>query len=220
VGPAVRGVLFDFGHTLFDTAGSVDLVVERSRALGHPIDRATAHDLWDTARIVSRTPEEMAKGRDRTAALHRSCWLDLWQPLDDRCPGIAHELYEFETGPLGWTPFVDVIEVLGELQRRGIPMAVVSDVAFDLRPIFKHHGVDAFIHTYVLSFEAGSIKPDGKLFGIAANAIGVPLSECLMVGDNPSNDGFGALAGVRTLLLPMVASGTPRGLANVLRFLD
>jgi HAD superfamily hydrolase (TIGR01549 family) len=120
---------------------------------------------------------------------------------------------------LGWTPFVDTIEVLSEVHRRRIPMAVVSDVAFDLRPIFAHHGVDPFITTYVLSFERGSIKPDGKLFGIACAEIGVAERDALMVGDNPVNDGAGVNAGVRTLLLPMVVSGTPRGLSAILHLL-
>jgi putative hydrolase of the HAD superfamily len=215
----VKGVLLDFGHTLFDTAGSVDFIVDRSVALGHPINRVDAHDLWDSARLRSRTPNEIAKGRDRTAELHRSCWLELWSSLDDRCPGMAAALYELECGPLGWTPYIDVHDVLGEIQRRNIPMAVVSDVAFDLRPIFRHHDVDQFIHTYVLSFEHGSIKPDGKLFAIACEALGVHPAEALMVGDNPNNDGAGAVHGVRTLLLPMVASGRPRGLADVLNLL-
>jgi FMN phosphatase YigB (HAD superfamily) len=216
----IKGVLLDFGHTLFDTAGSVDFIVEWSGRQGHPITSHDALELWDAARVVSRGPAEIAKGRDRTPALHRSCWIDLWQPLDEQCPGLAAALYDFEKGPLGWTPFVDTIAVLGEIHRRGIPMAVVSDVAFDLRPIFEHHGVDPFITTYVLSFERGSIKPDGKLFGIACAEIGVIEADALMVGDNPVNDGVGVTAGVRTLLLPMVPSGTPRGLAAIVSLLS
>jgi FMN phosphatase YigB (HAD superfamily) len=217
---SIKGVLLDFGHTLFDTAGSVDFIVEWSAARGHPLAESEARQLWDAARIASRAPAEIAKGRDRTPALHRSCWIDLWQRLDDLCPGLAATLYDFEKGPLGWTPFVDTIAVLGEIHRRGIPMAVVSDVAFDLRPIFEHHGVDPFITSYVLSFERGSIKPDGKLFGIACAEIGVAEADALMVGDNPVNDGAGVTAGVRTLLLPMVESGTPRGLSAILPMLS
>jgi FMN phosphatase YigB (HAD superfamily) len=215
----VKGVLLDFGHTLFDTVGSVDFIVDWSARHGHAISPPDAHTLWDAARVVSRTPGEIAKGRDRSPALHRSCWIDLWAALDKRCPGLAKALYDFEKGPLGWTPFVDTIPVLCEIQQRGIPMAVVSDVAFDLRPIFEHHGIDPFISTYVLSFERGSIKPDGKLFGIACAEIGVAERDALMVGDNPVNDGAGVNAGVRTLLLPMVPSGTPRGLSAILQLL-
>jgi FMN phosphatase YigB (HAD superfamily) len=216
----IKGVLLDFGHTLFDTVGSVDFIVDWSAQHGHPIAHDDAHELWDAARVTSRGPAEIAKGRDRTPALHRSCWIDLWAALDAKCSGMAAALYDFEKGPLGWTPFVDTIEVLSEIQRRGIPMAVVSDVAFDLRPIFEHHGVDPFIATYVLSFERGSIKPDGKLFGIACAEIGVAESDALMVGDNPVNDGVGVTVGVRTLLLPMVPSGTPRGLAAIVSLLS
>lgn len=210
-------VLFDFGHTLFDTSASVDYIVEWSAAAGHPIARPDALSLWDDARVRSRSVDEIAKGRDRTPALHQSCWTGLWHALEARCPGVADALYSFEAGPHGWIPYVDSHEVMAELQRRGIPMAVVSDVGFDLRPIARHHGLDQFVSAYVLSYERGSIKPDGKLFGIAAGELGVSLSECLMVGDNHVNDGAGVAAGVMTLLLPAVASGQPRGLAAVLR---
>ena len=83
--------------------------------------------------------------------------------------------------------------------------------------LFRHHGLDHHVDTYVLSYERGSIKPDGKLFGVAAAELGVPLVESLMVGDNHLNDGAAVAAGVTTLLLPAVASGHARGLATVLQ---
>ena len=211
-----RAVLFDFGHTLFDTSASVDFVVEWSAGTESPLAHPVAAALWEEARVRSRSADEITKGRDRSPDLHRSCWTALWHELEARCPGVAAALYEFESGPFGWIPYADTNEVMSELSRRGIPIAVVSDVGFDLRPIFRHHGLDHHVDTYVLSYERGSIKPDGKLFGVAAAELGVPLAESLMVGDNHLNDGAGVSAGVTTLLLPAVASGCARGLATLL----
>ncbi len=208
----VRGVLFDFGHTLFDTASSVDFIVQWTTNHGRPLNVADASELWEAARAASRTPAELAKGRDRSAPLHAMCWLDLWADLDAECPGVAAALYDHETGPLGWSPYSDVLGVMAELAAMGVKMAVVSDVAFDLRVLCRYHGIDQFVDAYVLSYERGSIKPDGLLFAQACDELGVGMDEALMVGDNPANDGAGAPAGVRTLLLPMVPSGQPRGL--------
>jgi FMN phosphatase YigB (HAD superfamily) len=216
VGP-IKAVLFDWGHTLFDTASSVERIVEFSRTTEHPMAPARAEELWEAARVASRSPEEIGKGRDRSPELHRRCWTDLWAPLDAECPGVAAALYEHETTAAGWSPFVDVGQVLGELKQRGIKLAVVSDVAFDLRPILAHYGLDELIDAWVLSYEHGSIKPDGLLFGIACEALGVAPGDALMVGDNHHNDGNGVTAGLRVYLMPQVVSGSPRGLDAVLR---
>ena len=68
-----RAVLFDFGHTLFDTSASVDFVVEWSAGTESPLDHPVAAELWEAARVRSRSADEIAKGRDRSPDLHRSC---------------------------------------------------------------------------------------------------------------------------------------------------
>jgi len=216
----VRAVFFDWGHTLFDTPGSVGFIVDWSRRHGATIDVDDAERLWEAARRHSRTVEEIAKGRDKDAAVHRECWIALWSELDARAPGLAAALYEFETSAAGWVPFVDTGDVLRALHEKGVPVVIVSDVPFDLRPILAHYDLHRYVHSYVLSGEHGTIKPELRLFGIALEAVGVAPSEALMVGDNHNNDGAAIEAGIRTLLLPHAISGTPRGLNAVLALLD
>ena len=79
----------------------------------------------------SRRADEIAKGRDKSAALHRGCWMALWADLERRCPGISEPLYEFETSAAGWAPYVDVEGVLQALADRDVPVVIVSDVAFE-----------------------------------------------------------------------------------------
>jgi HAD superfamily hydrolase (TIGR01509 family) len=215
VGP-IRGVLFDWGHTLFDTASSAERIVAYSETTDRPMTYERAWELWEAARVASRAPEEIAKGRDRGPAEHRQCWLDLWAGLEAECPGVGDVLYEHETSAAGWSPFIDARSTLESLKRQGIKIAVVSDVAFDLRPILAHYDLAQFVDSWVLSYERGSIKPDGLLFGIACDELGIAPSEALMVGDNHNNDGAGVTAGLRVYLMPHVESGTERGLNAVL----
>ncbi|MCU1401014.1 MAG: hydrolase [Acidimicrobiales bacterium] len=223
----VRAVFFDWGHTLFDTAGSVEFVVDWTLRNGGVTDGPSAgpdpadvRALWDHARRRSRTPEEIVKGRDKSAAMHRECWLALWSELDARWPGVAAALYEFETSAAGWTPYVDTEEVLRDLHERNMPVVIVSDVPFDLRPILAHYGLDGLVHSFVLSGEHGTIKPELELFRIALQTVGVEPDEVLMVGDNAANDGAAVEIGIRTLLLPAVPSGSPRGLWAVADLID
>ena len=221
----VRAVLIDWGHTLFDTAGSTNFLADWTRRSAGVTDgpqptSADIHAMWDAARLRSRSAEELAKGRDKDAATHRACWVSLWAELEARWPGVADALYEFETSAAGWSPYVDTEEVLRALKQREIPVVVVSDVPFDLRPIFAHYGLDSYVHSFVLSGEHGTIKPELELFRIALAAVGVDAADALMVGDNNVNDGAAIDVGIRTLLLPPATSGEPRGLWAVLDLVD
>lgn len=211
----IDAVLFDWGHTLFETGSSIDFVVDRAATLGADVPRTTWERVWEDARQRSRTPAEIAKGRDLSPELHRRCWLELWAELDALCPGLAEELYTHETSAAGWQPYSDTRATLEALRDRGIPVVVVSDVAFDLRPIFEHHSMLDLVHDFVLSGEHGTIKPDGRLFHIALDLLGVAPGRALMVGDNPANDGAAVTVGIRTLLLP----DHPHSLAPVLALL-
>ena len=212
-------MLFDWGHTLFDTAGSVEFIVEWATRSGHSVTADDAAQLHLAALQRSRQPEELAKGRDLSAEVHRSCWLDLWIDLEAAVPGVAEPLYEVETSAVGWSPYPDTADVLHALAATGVPVAIVSDVPFDLRPIFDHYGLLHLVDVFVLSGEHASLKSEGKLFELALEALGKAPGDVLMVGDNPANDGTAVGLGIRTLLLPHPAPGAPRGLAAVLQLI-
>jgi putative hydrolase of the HAD superfamily len=79
--------------------------------------------------------------------------------------------------------------VLRELRGRGVPVAVVSNIGWDLRPVFRANGLDEFVDTYVLSFELGVQKPDPGIFTVACERLGLAPAEVLMVGDSREADG-------------------------------
>lgn len=212
----VAAVLIDFGHTLFDNDTSVEFLAREAAALGAADAAEELAVLFADALVRSRTPEEMAKGRDLGPDRHRACWTALWSELDVRCPGIAERLYEHEISPAGWHPYADVQPVLESLRARGVPLAVVSDTGWDIRPVFAHHDLARFFDAFVLSYEVGVTKPAPAMFEQACAALGVEPGEALMVGDNHRSDGGAVEVGCRVLLLPPVPSGSSRGLHAVL----
>jgi putative hydrolase of the HAD superfamily len=211
----LRAVLFDFGDTLFERRGGWQLVVETATRLGYPVDDEVARALWRDVQLAARTPEELAKGRDLSAQAHRACWTALYRATDAIGPGMAEALYEVEAGVDGWVPFPDVAPTLAALAGRGVPIGVVSDTGWDIRPVLAAHGLDGFVGAYVLSFEHGVAKPAAVLFHQACAALGVSPAETVMVGDNPLTDGGAAAAGLASYILPGVEPGSPRGLAPV-----
>jgi HAD superfamily hydrolase (TIGR01509 family) len=195
-------VLFDFGHTLFDTIPARVCTAEFEKASGRHVNADAFGAAWETVRLRARQPDELAKGRDVSAAAHRRCWLDLLAPLDDLAPGLAEFTYGFESSARGWQPYPDARDVLTELRTRGIPVGVVSDCGWDIRAVFEAHELYALIDTFDLSYEHGICKPDARIFHSACAQLGVEPGTTLMVGDSWLTDGGAAAIGIATLILP------------------
>ena len=136
-----RAVLFDFGDTLFGRAGAHRAIVEAAAGLGVEVDETTARNLWAEIQARARTPEELAKGRDLSPEAHRACWTALYSRLDVVVAGLGAALYEREIDPLGWEPFPDAGATLVALRTAGVPVGVVSDTGWDIRPVFAAHGL-------------------------------------------------------------------------------
>ena len=215
--PPIEAVLFDFGHTLFDTPSSVDFLVEEAAARGVRVDRTLMAMRWMRIRDESRTAAAMSKGRDLSAAQHHRCWLELFAPFDLVAPGLAEALYAHETSAAGWRPYPDAAPLFAQLTAARIPMGVVSDTGWDIRPVFAAHGLADAIGVFVLSGEYGVTKPAPELFEAACTVLGAEVGATLMVGDNHRTDGGAVDAGLQALLLPLPPPGEARGLDAVAR---
>jgi HAD superfamily hydrolase (TIGR01549 family) len=215
----LSAVLFDFGETLFGHARGHLAIVDVARTLGVDVDETTAAGLWRDIHRQAARPEEMVKGRDLSLERHRAAWLDLYAPAESLASGMAEALYALESSPAGWQSFPDTAPTLETLVANGISIAVVSDTGWDIRPVFEASGLDDYVDVWVLSGEHGRAKPAVELFELACRQLEVDAGEALMVGDNPLTDGGAIAAGIRTYLLPVVAPGSNRGLAGVLRLL-
>ncbi|WP_407343648.1 HAD family hydrolase [Pengzhenrongella phosphoraccumulans] len=89
-----------------------------------------------------------------------------------------------------------------ELRRRGVRVAVLTDIHFDVRPAFAAAGFADTVEAFILSFEQGIQKPDPRMFHRTLAALGVGPDDALMVGDRSGPDGAAVEAGITTLLLP------------------
>ena len=215
---ALKAVVFDFGDTLLHRTGGPRLLREAAARRGVDVGEAEASSLWDEIQRRARTPDEIARGRDLSEEAHRRCWLALYRVADELAPGISEDLYAAERD--GWSPYEDTVPVLRALRTAGVPIAVLSDTGFDIRPLFARWGLADLIDAWILSFEHGVAKPAPELFASACSAIQTPPREALMVGDNRLTDGGAVDTGMPTLLLPRWPGSGPRGLTLVLTLLE
>ena len=204
----MRAVLFDFSGTLasleardewftgtgFDAAQRAN-VMDR---LTHPTASVT-HHAWEY--------------RDLDPALHREAYLHVLQ-TSGLADEHAEELYRLVTDPAEWSVYPDTAFVLTSLRQNGIRTAVVSNIAWDIRPVLTAAEVDEF----VLSFEVGAAKPDPRIFTEALARLDVPAEQALMIGDSEENDGAARELGCSFALVdPLPIANRPTGLIDALR---
>ena len=128
--------------------------------------------------------------------------------------GLAQALYDvmLET----WRPYDDALPTLRELKRRGMKLALISNIGRDVRPVLERGKMAGLFDAVVLSYEVGVLKPHGSIFERALAALGAEPGDALMVGDSARDDAGAAAIGIRTLLLPRT-EGREHGLDVVLR---
>ncbi|MEV4341363.1 HAD-IA family hydrolase [Streptomyces sp. NPDC049590] len=205
----MTAVLFDFSGTLFRVEPTESwlraVLTETGHRLPEPELTRLARALEEAGALSGgAAPKEVPADlaglwavRDKSARLHRAAYTGLSRrvPLPD--PALHDALYERHMTPAAWTPYPDAPEVLRTLRERGIGVGVVSNIGWDPRPVFRAHGLDRYVDTYVLSYEHGVQKPDPRLFAVACEALGADPRRVVMVGDSRAADGGAAALGCR-----------------------
>ncbi|GHD86258.1 HAD family hydrolase [Streptomyces naganishii] len=203
----MTAVLFDFSGTLFrvePTESWLRAVLEEAGlTLGDGELGRAARALEEAGALPgganpSQLPDELADlwaVRDSSAELHRAAYTALSRQVTLPDPALHDALYDRHMTPAAWAPYPDAAEVLSTLRGRGIGVGVVSNIGWDLRPVFRAHGLDPYVDAYVLSYEHGVQKPDPRLFATACAALGAEPEDVVMVGDNRHADGGAAALG-------------------------
>lgn len=207
----IRGVLFDYSGTLFRLEPG-------SWGDGLPLADDELTRLLTAPTTPSRhLPAELAESwakRDLDPEIHRQVYVGSL-----RAAGIevADALYERMLEPTSWRPYPDTLPALRRLRAAGIPVAVLSNISWDIRDVFQRNGAGSLVDEYVLSFAEGVAKPDPKIFLLACQRIGVAPERVLMIGDSGENDGAAAGIGCRTAIVePLPTTGRPDALLAAL----
>ncbi|MFD9703387.1 HAD family hydrolase [Lentzea sp. NPDC059081] len=200
-----RAALFDFSGTLFrlehpGLGANGDLM----RAMTAPVGLADGMD------------PELADGwlrRDLDPDVHR--WVHV-KLLNDALVPDAEAFYDQLVHPDSWQPYPDTRAALEHL--RDVPVAIVSNIAWDIRAVFEKYDLTHLVDEFVLSYEEGVIKPDPKIFTTACERLGVDPRDAVMVGDSEEADGAAVAIGCSFRLVnPVPTSDRPDALLAVAR---
>jgi HAD superfamily hydrolase (TIGR01509 family) len=219
---SIRAVLFDYSGTLFrleeDESWFDGMLVDEREVDGHVQAELMRRLTAPVGRSVEMTPEAYNAwvNRDLAPHLHREAYLHVLREsgLADHH---AESLYGRVIDPSSWTPYPDTAEVLKGLHEQGIKTAVVSNIAFDVRPAFQTIGVADCVDEFVLSYKVGAIKPNAAIFETALTWLGVPAEHAVMVGDSDEADGGARAIGCGFVLVdPLPTAERRDGLRSAL----
>jgi HAD superfamily hydrolase (TIGR01509 family) len=219
----LRAVLFDYSGTLFRLEESdswfAGMHVDDRAVDGHVQAELMRRLTAPTGRSVEMDEQTYQAwvNRDLAPHLHREAYLHVLREsgLADHH---AEALYDRVVSPSSWTPYPDTATVLAGLRRQGISTAVVSNIAFDVRPAFDAIDVGEHVSEFVLSFEVGAVKPAPEIFETALARLGVDAADALMIGDSEEADGGARDVGCRFALVdPLPTDQRPDALIEALK---
>lgn len=222
---AINAVIFDFSGTLFRLEPDLISGIDLSGATDSVHGTVDAEELMrrmttSSGGLVGLEGEYLQAWHDRDLdpMLHRKAYMEVL-----RCSGVTDErvaaaIYERTVDPMSWVPYPDTEATLKGLSGAGFAVGLLSNIAFDLRAAFTSRGLDAYVDSFVLSYEEGVVKPDPTIFRLALRRLGVPAEQALMVGDNAEADGAARDLGCAFALVePTTPDERPDGLFRALR---
>jgi len=214
---SIQGVLIDFSGTLFRLEINESWLADK-----HGAEHAQHLMRVLTAPVGPGThlPPDLAKHwdqRDLDPETHQLVYTESLRVAGLSEPGEAEDGYRRMLDPASWQIYPDVRAALERLRDKHIPVAVVSNIAWDVRTSFDRFGITDLVSEFVLSFQEGSVKPAEKIFRIACDRLGVPPQQALMIGDSPEADGGAAALGCAVEIVePLPTTERPNALLTAL----
>ena len=213
----VRGVLFDFGYTLFSHAPLAETIGDCAQRLGAAMSHGQAQALAARIDAAAMTPEELVHPRDLDATVWAQRWKELYGIADEVADDLGEAVYGSMHDPVEWVPYRETAHTLRTLSQRGISVGIISNTGWNVRDAFAAHSLSNVVTSFTLSYECGLVKPDRQIFVEACSRLELVSGDVLMVGDDPQSDGGAVSAGIRTLLLPpALPPGADNGVGAVL----
>ncbi len=193
-----RAVLLDFHNTLA-VLRSVDGWINEAGARiasgpgSGPMPLERIRNVWADAKRLFPTLDW-----DLDPAAHRHAFVSTLSHDGAMSIDFVEALYE--TMPNQWVLNDGAADFLARASDAGMRLAIVSNIALDIRPALKRWGIASALDAVILSYEVGFVKPDPRIFQLAADSLGIDPADCLMIGDSAHDDVGGAVLGIQCLI--------------------
>jgi HAD superfamily hydrolase (TIGR01509 family) len=198
-GTTTRALLIDFGGTLFLGLDGKRWLATAARKAGIELTAGQHRTL--AAQLDSRLRYIRLPGSDLSPAAHQQSLLPVLESLvSDATLGAA--LYDVQAADDFWQPRSGARELLRRAGQQDLRVVVVSNIPWDIRPLFSAADLRDHVHGFTLSCEVGAEKPDKLIFEHALGIANCTPAQAVFVGDDPVNDAGALDAGIPVILVP------------------
>jgi putative hydrolase of the HAD superfamily len=111
--------------------------------------------------------------------------------------------------------FPEVLDVIAELRRRDIRLAVVSDAWPSLPEMHVAVGLGGCFEVYAISAVLGCNKPDPRMYRHASDGLGLEPHECLFVDDVPELVAVAIALGYDAVMMRRNGEHVPEGIRAI-----
>ncbi|AUB54629.1 haloacid dehalogenase [Methanobacterium subterraneum] len=183
----IKAVFFDIDDTLYDTSGFAKLA--RKAALQAMIDAGLPLSQQEAYLLLREIIKEKGSNYDKHFNILTKRVMGDENPLLIAVGMITYHNVKFALLRL----FPDTMSTLIYLKKKDYQMGVISN-GLTIKQWEKliRLGLYHFFDEVVTSQEAGSEKPDSKIFQLAVERMGCKAEESVMVGNKFSEDILGA----------------------------
>src|SRR5919201_4852485 len=220
----IEAVLFDYGHTLVDFRRTEEALLEAYTAIRTRIEAALQIEAPEVGHLIDRVANEVDRRVAASYDERRLEELDLVALFDEILlstlgltvpPDVVRHIVALDHSAYSHTITVseDTLRVLEELKEDGLKLGVISNVSLlpDLmREDLRALGILQRLDAAMFSSEAGTRKPDPRIFLRLLEELGVSAERAVFVGDRLGDDVSGAKGvGMRTVLTREFRSEEP-----------
>jgi HAD superfamily hydrolase (TIGR01662 family) len=211
----IQAVLFDYGHTLVDFRRTEEALLEAYEAIRNRIEAALEIEAPEVGHLIDRVANEVDRRVARSYDERRMEELDLVATFDEILlstlgltvpPDVVRHIVALDHSAYSRTITVtpETLDVMQQLKATGLRLGLISNVSLlpdlmreDLRALGMLRHLDAA----TFSSEAGTRKPNPRIFKRVLDDLGVAPDRSVFVGDRLGDDIAGAKGvGMRTVL--------------------
>ena len=195
-----KAISFDLDETLSDGSHFKAATVETSRLVAERVADLSASQVLEAngrafTSQLGTTFADWALGKITGHELTFSIWQESFASLgrpDDKLAQFATETHT-DLAKKSYALFADVLPVLSELKRIGVPTALVTNGSSDTqREKIDILNLEPHLDVIVVSAEHGYAKPNREIFSPVIDAVGLDPHEIWHVGDLMHMDVLGA----------------------------
>jgi putative hydrolase of the HAD superfamily len=136
------------------------------------------------------------------ATLQRECTSVFLAELDAEAID-AGEFAESYVAAMQFELLPDVLESLRRLRRCGLELAVVANFDLTLHERLDQLGIAPLLSAVVTPADAGTAKPDPRIFELALERLGIVPERALHIGDSPGDEEGATAAGMKFAWAPI-----------------